>query len=760
MLKILRRIVQEMNDAKNLEDSLQILVKQVREVLETQAATVFLIDREQGKYVLMATDGLNPDIVKRISIPLEKGLVGQVIQREELINLENAPENPHFVHVPEVREEPFKAFLGVPIIHQRRVLGVIVVQQEDARCFDESEEAFMVTLSAQLAGVIAHAEATGAMLKLSSVEGSASQDRFEGASLGGIPGAPGVGIGEAVVVYPLADLDAVPDRKAESVVSELAQFDMALSQARDEIQALKGRMEGAIAKEEQALFDVYLRILDKMGIGDEVAQEIRDGQWAQGALRTVIKRHALQFEAMEDDYLRERAVDVRDLGRRVLSHLQARQKVTIQYPEKTILIGDEVTASALASVPEGRLMGLVSAQGSGNSHVAILARAMGVPTVMGVDDLPVSHLEGRELIVDGYYGQMYVSPSSELREEFLLLAEEERQLDADLQSLRNLPAETPDGHKVSLYVNTGLAADAGLSLSVGAEGVGLYRTEVPFMIRDCFPAEGEQTKIYKQMLAAFSPRPVVMRTLDVGGDKPLPYFPVEEDNPFLGWRGIRLTLDHPEVFLVQLRAMLKASEGFGNLRIMFPMVSGIGEIDEAQRLLNQAFQEVTEEGFEIQKPTVGVMIEIPSSVYQADEFAKRVDFLSVGSNDLTQYLLAVDRNNARVATLYDSLHPAVIQALHDVVKSAHAQQTPISICGEMASDPAAVILLVALGFDALSMSAASLPRVKWVVRNFTVEQARTLLAEVREMNHPTMIRCHLELALEQAGLGGLIRAGK
>lgn len=403
---------------------------------------------------------------------------------------------------------------------------------------------------------------------------------------------------------------------------------------------------------------------------------------------------------------------------------------------------------------------MVSAKGSNNSHVAILARALGVPTVMGVRGLKLEYIAKRAIIVDGYYGKIHVSPSKVLLAEFKLLEQEEKALNQSLVSLRDKFAETTDNYKVSLQVNTGLAMDAGLSMSVGAEGVGLYRSEVPFMSRDQFPSEDEQTIIYRQTLKAFSPRPVTMRTLDIGGDKILPYFPVEEDNPYLGWRGIRVTLDHPDVFLMQLRAMMRASEELNNLRIMLPMITNLREVEEATYLIEQAFNELLEEGFNIEKPKLGVMIEVPAAAYLAREIAKRVDFISVGSNDLTQYFLAVDRNNARVASLYDSMHPAMLRILLKVVEGGHAAGVEVSICGEMASDPLAVILLIAMGFDTLSMNSASLPRVKWVIRNFAIANARKILAEVLEFEHPEEIRIHLEKALEAEGLGGLIRAGK
>ena len=328
------------------------------------------------------------------------------------------------------------------------------------------------------------------------------------------------------------------------------------------------------------------------------------------------------------------------------------------------------------------------------------------------------------MIVDGYHGHIYIAPNVSLRRELMRLIDEERELQKGLEELQELPAQTIDGHRVKLLVNTGLAADAGLSLSVGAEGVGLYRTEVPFMTRDRFPAEEEQRVIYQQLLRAFAPRPVTMRTLDVGGDKVLPYFKVSEQNPFLGWRGIRLTLDHPEVFLVQVRAMLRASVGYDNLRIMLPMISSVDEVDEALKLIIRAHDELLEEEIPIKMPLVGAMIEVPAAVYQIKAIVSRVDFISVGTNDLTQYLLAVDRNNSRVANLFDSLHPAVLHALISVVDAAHAADKEVSICGEMAGEPIAVVLLLAMGFDALSMSSVSLPRVKWVIRKFSMVSAK------------------------------------
>jgi phosphotransferase system enzyme I (PtsP) len=443
----------------------------------------------------------------------------------------------------------------------------------------------------------------------------------------------------------------------------------------------------------------------------------------------------------------------------VLSYLQEQVQQCRVIPENAILVGEELTASMLGEVPKERLAGLVSVQGSSNSHVAILARAMGIPTVMGAVDLPFTQVDGRELIVDGYRGSIYTDPGSTLRKQYEQICAEERELIKGLEALKKLPCETLDHHRVPLWVNTGLMADVVRSLERGAEGVGLYRTEIPFLLRDRFPSEEEQRIIYREQLEAFAPHTVTMRTLDVGGDKSLPYFPIDEDNPFLGWRGIRVTLDHPEIFLAQVRAMLKASEGLNNLRIMLPMISSVTELDAAKTLVYRAYHELLEEGHRIEIPPIGVMVEVPSAVYQARELAARADFLSVGSNDLTQYLLAVDRNNARVADLYHTFHPAVLRALQSVVNDAHSQGTSVGICGEMAGDPGAAILLMAMGFDVLSMNATNLPKVKSVIRGITLEQAENLLDEVMLLPDAESITHTLEKALQDAGVTGLLRPG-
>ncbi len=757
MLNTLRRIVQEVTAAKDLDQALDVIVLRVKKAMEVDVCSIYLTDKVHCENVLMATDGLNNEAVGMVRLKVDQGLIGLVGERKEPVNLAEAPTHPRYQYFPESGEERYHAFLGVPIIHHRQLQGVLVVQRLSKVHFSEDKVTFLVTIAAQLAGAIAHAEVSGGINGLNNNRRGAR----DVAPLNGQPGAPGVAIGTAVVNYALANLEAIPDRSAGDVKQEISLFKTAVADVRKDIQSMLERMKEVLPVEDRALFDAYLLMLEGDAITGEVIRRIKKGNWASGALRETILEHIHAFDAMEDAYLRERADDVRDLGRRILEKLRSKEpQKPKKFPIRTVLVGDEITASMLAEVPIKRLVGVVSKRGSQTSHVAILARAMGVSAVMGVDDLPVSRMDGRSIIVDGYTGRVFVNPSRTIREEFKHLLREEAELFKELRELRDLPAITPDNVGIPLYINSGLLADVTPSRKSGAEGVGLYRTEFPFMMRDCFPGEDEQTQIYRQVLKSFAPAPVTLRTLDIGGDKTLPYFPIEEDNPFLGWRGIRISLDHPEIFMLQLRAMLRASVGLNNMNILFPMINNVAEVDDALRLLRRAYHELIDSGVSISMPHVGVMIEVPSAVYQVRELARRVNFISVGTNDLTQYLLAVDRNNARVANLYDSLHPAVLRALQQIVDGAKEEKTTVGVCGEMAGDPAAAILLLGMGIDNLSMSAANLPRVKWVIRTFSQRKAQMLLKEALTFEYAHLIRNFLNAALEDAGLGGLVRAGR
>ena len=751
VLEDLREIVQDVNAASSFRAALNTIITRVRAAMATELCSVYILDRATGKFQFAANQGSNPDAVGRIAVGPDEGLVGLVAERAEPINLDDAPSHPRFLHLEEMGEEAFHAFLGVPIIHRRRVLGVLVVRQRESRRFDEDDEAFLITLSAQLAAVVAHAEAAGDIEALAKPRSEQRDTRFAGVS-----GSPGIAIGTAVVMHPGTALETVPDKAAEDIAAELETLDRAIAHVRHDMEQGSRRLS-SLPEEERVLFDAYLGMLDDDALVEEIRQRILDGEWAQGALKQVILEHTRAFEEMRDSYLRERAADVRELGQRVLGYLRHIRQRKVDFPEDTVLVGQQVTAAMLADIPVAKLRGIVSLTGSANSHVAILARALDVPAVMGAVDVPVYGVEQQTLIVDGFYGQVVANPSRPVVSHYAALMDEEREFAEELEDLRDLPCTTRDGQRVALWVNIGLVGDITRSLDRGAEGIGLFRTEVPFMTEDRFPTEEEQRAVYREHMEAFDPRPVTMRSLDIGGDKALSYFPISEENPFLGWRGIRVTLDHPEIFMSQVRAMIKANAGLeAVLRIMLPMVSSMSEVHDARRLVQRAHREVMEEGYDVRQPLTGVMIEVPAAVYQARQIAREVDFLAVGSNDLTQYMLAVDRNNPQVAPLYREVHPAVLRALREVSKAAHAEGKGVGICGELAGTPEGAVLCVAMGYDVLSMNATHLPKVKWVIRHVSVRDCRRILARALRMDDADEILRFIRSEMVRTGLGRVV----
>jgi phosphotransferase system enzyme I (PtsP) len=748
MLDQLRAIVQEVSSATSLDEAVGIIVRRVKEAIGVDVCSVYLTDPGTGRHVLTATDGLHPEAVGRVILGPGEGLVGLVGERREPVNLDHASAHPRYRYFAETGEERFHAFVGVPIVHYRQLLGVLVAQQREPRLFAPGELAFLVTIAAQLAGAIQTVTTSG---RINPMLGGRRGVGF----IQGVRGAPGVAIGSVVVAHPVASLESVPERQAESAAKEELAFLRAVTGVQENLRE-GALLMGELPSEARALFAVYVAILGSDSLQGDTLARIRAGQWAPSAWRDTIVEHARVFDQMQDPYLRARGEDLRDIGRRVLARLRAESPLPREYPARCVLVGEEISVTQVAEVPADRLAALVSLRGSTLSHVAVLARALGIPAVMGLGPLPLSRIEGQGIVVDGYQGRVYIQPAREVVREYQRLVREDARLARDLTELRDRPAETPDGVRMPLYVNTGLLADIAPSLRSGADGVGLYRTEFPFMVRESFPGEEEQTAVYRQVLEAFYPQMVTMRTLDVGGDKALPYFTVKEDNPFLGWRGIRVTLDHPELFLTQLRAMLRANHGLGNLQILLPMITRVEEVSESLELLTRAHLEVQEEGMQTALPRVGVMIEVPSAVFMAAALARRVDFLSVGTNDLTQYLLAVDRNNSRVASLYDSLHPGVLRALQQVVTESHRERRPVGICGEMAGEPEAAVLLLGMGVDSLSMTASRLPRIKWVLRSFRQDHARELLARALALEEQAAVRELVQRALHEAGLSALV----
>ncbi len=773
MLTTLRHIVLEFSQNTQLQSALERMVSQIKSSLKTDCCSVYLANYSQQHFLLMASDGLAQDSFGQTTIGFSEGLVGLVGQREEPLNIANARSHPHYIHAPEVEEDDFNAFLGTPIIHQRKVLGILSIQQKQARNFNENEEAFLVTLAAQLASALANAE----VKKLFSQEEKNQSVK----QLLGIAGAPGIALSQIVVCQPKVELSTQALQKVGHAQQhkQAQRFEQAVNKTLADFEQLSHKLSRMITDDSLAIFDVYIQLLKQADIRQGVLTKINQGWQAESALKLVIEQYVAQFEAIDDSYLKERASDIRDLGNRLLLNLRQQQTEKLTLPKAFILLAEDVTASMLAEYQHKGLKAVVSLSGSANSHAAILAHALELPAIMGLTNIPIAQLDQQQAIVDGYSGELFINPDETLKREYQHLIAQESELTTKIQQDICLPTITPDGKTVELQLNAGLSAGFECSENLGALGIGLYRTEIPFMSRHCFPSEHEQTKLYEKILSGFPNESVTMRTLDVGGDKSLPYFPIIEENPFLGWRGIRITLDHPEIFLVQVRAMMRANQHHKNLEIMLPMISNVGEVDEAVRLINQAYFEVKSEiinelkdqslpdsvGFSgdnenhLPKPKIGIMLEVPSVIFQLEELAQRVDFFSVGSNDLTQYLLAVDRNNAQVASLHDAYHPAVLRALNYIAEQSAKHLIPLSLCGELAGEPAGALLLLAMGFDKLSMNGHNIARIKWVIRHVDFKRTKVILSHTLTLSTAKQVHSYLNEQLEQLGLGGFIRAG-
>ncbi|EOA2984413.1 phosphoenolpyruvate--protein phosphotransferase [Yersinia enterocolitica] len=748
MLTRLREIVEKVAMATSLTDALELLVNETCLAMDTEVCSIYLADNDRRCYYLMATRGLKKPRGRTITLAFDEGIVGLVGRLAEPINLADAQSHPSFKYVPQVKEDRFRAFLGVPIIYRRQLLGVLVVQQREHRQFDESEESFMVTLATQLAGILSQSQ-------LNAIFGQYRQTRIRA-----LAAAPGVAVAEGWQDTSQPSLDLVYEASTLDTAQERERLTQALEEAAAEFRRFSKRFAASSQKESAAIFDLYSHLLNDARLKRELYAQIDAGSVAEWAVKQVVEQFAAQFASLQDTYMRERASDLRALGQRLLFHLDDSTSGASQWPERFILVADELTATLLAEVPQDRLAGVVVRDGAANSHAAILVRAMGIPTVMGADIQPAL-LNQRLLIVDGYRGEVLVDPEPVLVKEYQRLVTEEIELSKLAEDDVEQPAALKSGERIQVMLNAGLSPEHEQLLGGRVDGVGLYRTEIPFMLQSGFPSEEEQVAQYQGMLQLYPNKPVTLRTLDIGADKQLPYMPISEENPCLGWRGIRVTLDQPEIFLIQVRAMLRANAGTGNLGILLPMITSLEEVDEAKRLIDRAGREVQEVlGYELPQPKLGVMVEVPAMIFMLPYLKSRVDFISVGTNDLTQYLLAVDRNNTRVASLYDSLHPAMLQVLSHILTQATQSGLQVSLCGEMAGDPMGALLLVGLGYRNLSMNGRSVARIKYLLRNIDLVDAQALAERVLNAQMTTDVR-HLTAAfMERRGLGGLIRGGK
>ncbi|MBG6016723.1 phosphoenolpyruvate--protein phosphotransferase [Proteus mirabilis] len=747
MLTRLREIVEKVAMAASLPEALELLVKETCQAMHTDVCSIYLADIPHRCFYLMATKGLKKPKGRAVSLSFDEGVVGEVGRLSELINLADIREHPNFTYLPQVKEDDLRAFLGVPIVYRRQLLGVLVVQQKERRLFNESEESFMVTLATQLGAILSQVQTKGLF-------GQYRQSRIKALSV-----STGVVMAYGWQEMSQPTLEHVFKASALDIKSELNRLTVALEDATSECRRFSKRFMANSQKESAAIFDLYSHLLNDPQLRQQMTGVIQQGYVAEWAVKVVIENFSAQFSSLKDSYMRERASDLKALGQRLLFHLDDDLSTTNTWPDRFILVADELSANLLAELPEQQLVGVIVRDGATHSHSAILVRAMGIPAIMGADIQP-ELLHNRMLILDGYRGEIFIEPEPFIMQEYRQIIDEERVLSQLAEEQLEQQAVLKNGESISVQLNAGLSIKYEQRISVGIDGVGLYRTEIPFMLQSGFPSEDEQKNRYREILSFFPNKPVVLRALDIGADKQLPYMPINEENPCLGWRGIRILLDQPEIFLIQLRAMLKANLEFKNLKILLPMVTSIDEIEEAKALLLRACAEVSREmKCECILPPVGIMLEVPSLVFMLPQLAHRVDFISIGTNDLTQYLLAVDRNNTHVALLYDNLHPALLRSLNIIALECQRYQLPVSVCGEMAGTPMGALLLIGLGFRQLSMSGRSLPRVKYLLRHLDPAILQPFMQQVLKAETAIEIKKLSADFMERQGLGGLIRGG-
>lgn len=553
----------------------------------------------------------------------------------------------------------------------------------------------------------------------------------------GIPASEGVCQAKIIV---LRKPDAkIPERSLskEDIPAEIQRFEAALTQTRTDIREVQAKVSEAMGAQDAGIFEAHLMVLeDRTLIDGTVSIVEQDKINVEQAFQQVIDKYTASLAAIDDAYLRERVSDMRDISSRVLDNLLGRKggELLDAINEPCIVVCHEMPPSMTVALDEKEVLGIATDIGGKTSHMAIMARSMGIPAVSGLGDISQQIHSGDFALLDGYNGVVAVDPSQQTQFEYGLLIRRKQDLAEQLRELRDKPAKTLDGTRITLSANIEHPSDVEMVREYGAEGVGLFRTEYLFIHRDTLPTEEEQYEAYAAVARGLKPNPVLIRTLDLGGDKFLTQLKVpEEMNPFLGWRAIRFCLEEKEIFSAQLRAILRAS-AHGDIRMMYPMISGVGEMDEANALVEECKAQLTEEGVEFNPDMeIGAMIEIPSAVMVADDLAKRAKFFSIGTNDLIQYSLAVDRMNERIAHLYQPTHPAILNLIRLTVEAAERNGIWAGVCGEMAHDPALVPLLLGLGIKELSAATPSIPNIKYLIRNLDLNEAKELAAEALKL---------------------------
>jgi phosphotransferase system, enzyme I, PtsP len=782
-LMILEDISTLISHSQDLQETLNSIVAIVAERMETEVCSLYILERKKNRLTLWATMGLDQESIGKVSMGIAEGLTGLVIEKMNPVMAVDAQAHPRYKYFPETGEERFHSFLGVPLIEKRMPLGVLVVQTSRRREFSRDEIRLLKAISAQVSGIIIqarlvdslkHKEREGkeyqkrltyALRKLRSYEGRRREATVRGAlqkwrgRLAGLSVAPGFGRGTAYVLKPRMDLKSVKKERAKNPKREVERFRAAVERGIEQVQTLKQRMSSVISKDEGALFDVHRLILGDPTLIEQIENRIRKERYtAEYAVSSVFEQHLDSFTKIEDDYLRERAADVKDVAQRMLENLSGMNEEKLVLPEDAILVAEDLSPADLSLIEGDHFRGIVLATGGVTSHASILAKSFEIPSVVAVQGLLENVRQGDALIVDGNSGVVYINPSHEVVREYDRLEREYLAFNKELGELRELPAETQDGHRVALYANIGLLSDIAFAHLHGAQGIGLYRTEIHFLTHRDFPSEEEQFTLYRRVVEGFSGKPVTIRTLDIGADKYPAYVrrATTEQNPFLGWRSIRVSLEMPEIFKAQLRAILRAG-AYGRVRLLIPMVTSLEEILTVKEILAEVKEELERDGVPFDRQMeLGIMVEVPSIVHLVSRIVREVDFLSIGTNDLIQYILAVDRGNHKVAELYEPLHPAVLAALTQIIEGAKREGKRVGMCGEMAGDPLYTLVLLGMGLEEFSMGSLFIPVVKKIVRSVSFREAKAVSEIVLRMDTVGEIKKYLFDQMRELGMVELL----
>ena len=703
---LLRRLREAMAEPVSPQARLDRIVVIIAANVVAEVCSVYVL-RDDNTLELFATEGLNREAVHLTRMRADEGLVGLIAKTAEPLSLSDAQMHPAFSYRPETGEEAYHAFLGVPLLRAGNTLGVLTVQNKTYRVYSEEEIEALQTTAMVLAEMIASGELQG----LAPDAGPAAR---RAVSVRGVALAEGIGLGHVVLHEPRI---VVKRLISENVDSEVERLEAAIAHVRSAIDDLVERGDQIGTTESREVLETVRMFAHDKGWLRRMREAVVSGLTAEAAVERVQSDNRARMLRQSDPYLRDRLHDLDDLANRLLRQLIGHEANGAgQLPENAILVARSMGPAALLDYQTAQLRGVVLEEGGPTSHVAIVARALGIPAVGEVENATALCNAGDAIIVDGVAGEVQIRPGPEIEAAYAEMVRLRARRQEQYRALRDVPAVTRDGVRIGLQLNAGLLVDLVHLQETGAEGIGLFRTELQFMVAQRMPSAAEQQALYRQVFAASGDRPVTIRTLDIGGDKILPYMPkLEEENPALGWRAIRIGLDRPALLRVQLRALLKASEG-RPLKIMFPMVATVDEFVRAKAIVDREKAHLRRHGYPV--PTdcrLGAMIEVPSLLFQIDEIAKAADFLSVGSNDLMQFLFAVDRENRRVADRFDPLCGAAIRAFRLIAERAAAAGCPVTVCGEIGGRPLEAMALIGMGFRDLSMSPAALGPVKAMV---------------------------------------------